>query len=34
LQSHKVGADHYLLKPFDSLASVEKKVRELIQERK
>lgn len=30
LQSHKVGADHYLLKPFDSLASVEKKVRELI----
>ncbi len=33
LQSHKVGADHYLLKPFDSLASVEKKVRELIQER-
>jgi DNA-binding NtrC family response regulator len=34
LQSHKVGADHYLLKPFDSLANVEKKVRELIQERK
>lgn len=34
LHSHKVGADHYLLKPFDSLASVEKKVRELIQERK
>ncbi len=33
LQSHKVGADHYLLKPFDSLASVEKKVRELIQAR-
>jgi len=33
LQSHKVGADHYLLKPFDSLASVEKKIRELIQER-
>lgn len=33
LQSHKVGADHYLLKPFDSLAAVEKKVRELIQAR-
>lgn len=34
LQSHKVGADHYLLKPFDSLANVEKKVRELIKERR
>lgn len=33
LQSHKVGADHYLLKPFDSLASVEKKIRELVHER-
>ena len=33
LQSHKVGADHYLLKPFDSLANVEKKVRELIKPR-
>lgn len=33
LQSHKVGADHYLLKPFDSLASVEKKIRELVKER-
>lgn len=33
LQSHKVGADHYLLKPFDSLASVEKKIRELIKSR-
>lgn len=33
LQSHKVGADHYLLKPFDSLANVEKKVRELIVKR-
>ncbi|MDP2850454.1 MAG: response regulator [Sulfuricurvum sp.] len=32
LQSHKVGADHYLLKPFDSLASVEKKIRELVKE--
>lgn len=30
LQSHKVGADHYLMKPFDSLASVEKKIRELV----
>lgn len=33
LQSHKVGADHYLLKPFDSLASVEKKIRELVKSR-
>ncbi|MFA5215518.1 response regulator [Sulfuricurvum sp.] len=33
LHSHKVGADHYLLKPFDSLAAVEKKVRELVHER-
>jgi len=33
LQSHKVGADHYLLKPFDSLANVEKKIRELVKER-
>lgn len=33
LQSHKVGADHYLLKPFDSLASVEKKIRELVKAR-
>lgn len=33
LHSHKIGADHYLLKPFDSLAAVEKKVRELVQER-
>lgn len=33
LQSHKIGADHYLLKPFDSLANVEKKVRELVKER-
>jgi len=33
LQSHKIGADHYLLKPFDSLASVEKKVRELVRMR-
>ncbi len=33
LQSHKVGADHYLLKPFESLSAVEKKVRELVQSR-
>ncbi|MFY9143066.1 response regulator [Sulfuricurvum sp.] len=33
LQSHKVGADHYLLKPFDSLLNVEKKVRELVKSR-
>lgn len=30
LQSHKIGADHYILKPFESLAAVEKKVRELV----
>lgn len=33
LQSHKIGADHYILKPFDSLANVEKKVRELVKSR-
>ena len=33
LQSHKIGADHYVLKPFDSLDAVEKKVRELIPNR-
>lgn len=33
LQSHKIGADHYVLKPFESLAAVEKKVRELIPSR-
>lgn len=33
LQSHKIGADHYILKPFDSLANVEKKVRELVVKR-
>ena len=33
LQSHKIGADHYVLKPFESLAAVEKKVRELVQSR-
>lgn len=34
LQSHKIGADHYILKPFDSLGNVEKKVRELIENKK
>jgi DNA-binding NtrC family response regulator len=33
LHSHKIGADHYVLKPFESLAAVEKKVRELIKGR-
>lgn len=33
LQSHKIGADHYLLKPFDSLLNVEKKIRELVHAR-
>ncbi|MDD5051410.1 MAG: response regulator [Sulfuricurvum sp.] len=33
LHSHKIGADHYLLKPFDSLANVEQKVRELVKKR-
>lgn len=30
LQSHKIGANDYVLKPFDSLSNIEKKVRELI----
>lgn len=34
LHSHKVGANHYLLKPFGSLVDVEKKVRELINHHK
>ncbi|MCX6074208.1 MAG: response regulator [Campylobacterales bacterium] len=34
LQSHKIGADHYLLKPFSSLSEVDKKVRELVKERR
>jgi len=34
LNSHKIGADHYLLKPFSSLGEVEKKVRELVKERR
>jgi DNA-binding response OmpR family regulator len=33
LHSHKIGADHYLLKPFNSLSEVDKKVRELVKER-
>lgn len=33
LHSHKIGADHYLLKPFESLSAVEKKVRTLVQPR-
>jgi DNA-binding NtrC family response regulator len=33
LQSHKIGADHYVLKPIESLVAVEKKVRELIKSR-
>lgn len=33
LQSHKIGADHYILKPFDSLANVDKKVHELVHPR-
>lgn len=30
LKSHKQGATHYLMKPFDSLASIEKKILEVI----
>lgn len=30
LESHKIGADNFILKPFDSLANVEKKVREIL----
>lgn len=33
LKSHKIGADHYILKPFESLANVEKKIRELVKPR-
>lgn len=33
LQSHKIGANHYVLKPFDSLMAVEKKVRDLIEKK-
>ena len=30
LKSHKNGAVHYLMKPFDSLQSVEKKINEVL----
>ena len=30
LQSHKVGAIHYLMKPFDSMQSVENKIQEVL----
>ena len=30
LKSHKHGATHYIMKPFDSLQSVEKKIREVL----
>ena len=30
LKSHKQGAIHYIMKPFDSLASVEKKLTEIL----
>lgn len=33
LQSHKIGANHYLIKPFDSLVNVEKKIRKLVKTR-
>jgi DNA-binding NtrC family response regulator len=32
LKSHKIGADHYLLKPFKSLKDVENKIAEVIAE--
>lgn len=34
LKSHKDGADHYLLKPFESLTLVNQKVTELIKPRR
>jgi len=30
LESHKLGAEHYLLKPFRSLNDVEKKIRKVL----
>lgn len=30
LKSHKQGATHYLMKPFDSLQTVEKKINEVL----
>lgn len=32
LKSHKEGATHYLMKPFDSLASIEKKIFEVLED--
>ena len=32
LKSHKQGATHYLMKPFDSLASIEKKIFEVLED--
>jgi DNA-binding NtrC family response regulator len=31
LKSHKEGATHYLMKPFDSLQAVEKKIKEVLE---
>ncbi|QOG12754.1 response regulator [Arcobacter sp. FWKO B] len=31
LKSHKVGATHYLMKPFNSLDAVEKKLQDVLQ---
>jgi len=31
LKSHKQGATHYLMKPFDSLASIENKIFEVLE---
>jgi len=31
LKSHKQGATHYLMKPFDSLQLVEKKIKEVLE---
>jgi len=30
LESHKLGAEHYLLKPFKSLSDVEKKIKKIL----
>ena len=30
LKSHKSGATHYIMKPFDSLQAVDKKISEVI----
>jgi DNA-binding response OmpR family regulator len=31
LKSHKIGADHYLLKPFKSLAEIDKKIKAIME---